>query len=132
MEVQTLPLSTLAPESASLTNNSLVYPQIPQDVIYLEKKEIVKVTCEVEVEQPMTCQEKWNYVGTLFLWFIVLVAIFWLIYFALKPSFVLESGSTQVDVAKVWLAALVTAALVLILILIIKALINRKRSSIKY
>ncbi len=68
----------------------------------------------------------WGWLGTLILWFIIFTVIFWLIYFSLKPSFVLQPDTNQVDTAKVLLAAVVSALILVIVIWLIKAAIGKK------
>ena len=68
----------------------------------------------------------WGWLGALVLWFIVFTVLFWLIYYSLKPSFVLQSDSNQVDTAKVLLAAVISALILVVLIWLIKAAVSRR------
>lgn len=68
----------------------------------------------------------WGWLGALILWFIIFTVLFWLIYYSLKPSFVLQTDSNQVDTAKVLLAAVISALLLVILIWLIKAAVSRR------
>jgi uncharacterized BrkB/YihY/UPF0761 family membrane protein len=61
----------------------------------------------------------WDWLGAALLWFIVFTVLFWLVYYSLKPSYVLEDDG-QVDTAKVLLAAVITAILLLIIVWLIK------------
>ena len=67
----------------------------------------------------------WGWLGTLILWFIVFTVLFWLIFYSLKPSFVLQSGTTQVDTAKVLLASVIAALILIVIIWLIKAAVTR-------
>lgn len=68
----------------------------------------------------------WGWLGALILWFIIFTVLFWLIYYSLKPTFVLQNDSNQVDTAKVLLAAVISALILVIIIWLIKAAINRR------
>jgi len=69
----------------------------------------------------------WGWLGALILWFIIFTVLFWLIYYSLKPAFVLQTNSNQVDTAKVLLAAVISALILVIIIWLIKAAVSRKR-----
>jgi hypothetical protein len=68
----------------------------------------------------------WGWLGALILWFIVFTVLFWLIYYSLKPAFVLQNDSNQVDTAKVLLAAVISALILVIIIWLIKAAVTRR------
>jgi hypothetical protein len=68
----------------------------------------------------------WGWLGALILWFIIFTVLFWLIFYSLKPSFVLQSDSNQVDTAKVLLAAVIAALILVIVIWLIKAAVKRR------
>lgn len=68
----------------------------------------------------------WGWLGALVLWFVVFTVLFWLIYYSLKPSFVLQSNSNQVDTAKVLLSAVISSLILVILIWLIKAAVSRR------
>jgi uncharacterized low-complexity protein len=68
----------------------------------------------------------WGWLGALIIWFIIFTVLFWLIYYSLKPSFVLSNDSNQVDTAKVLLSAVISALILVIIIWLIKIAINRK------
>lgn len=63
----------------------------------------------------------WGWFGGLVLWFIVFSVLFWLIYYSLKPAFVLKRDSTEVDTAKVLLAAVVSALVLVIIVWLVRA-----------
>lgn len=67
----------------------------------------------------------WEWLGSFILWFIVLIVLFWLIFYSLKPPFVLQSDSNQVDTAKVLLAAVIVAFILVVLIWLIKYAISK-------
>lgn len=76
--------------------------------------------CNKCYEKPQ-CNSNWGWLGALILWFIIFTVLFWLIYYSLKPSFVLQNDSNQVDTAKVLLAAVISALILVIIIWLIKA-----------
>src|SRR5436853_437542 len=67
----------------------------------------------------------WKWLGALILWFIIFTVLFWLIFYSLKPPFVLQSDSNQVDTAKVLLAAVIAALILVIIIWLIKVAVGR-------
>lgn len=68
----------------------------------------------------------WGWLGALILWFIIFTVLFWLIFYSLKPSFVLQADSNQVDTSKVLLASLISALILVIIIWLIKAAVSRR------
>lgn len=69
-----------------------------------------------------THTHNWAWLGYLILWLIVFTVIFWLIYFSLKPAWVLKPNTNEVDTGRVLLAAIVSAIILVIIIWIVKAL----------
>lgn len=69
----------------------------------------------------------WSWLGALILWFIVFTVFFWLIFYSLKPSMVINKTTGEIDTAKVLLAAVILAIVLVIIIWIIKALVMRHR-----
>ena len=67
----------------------------------------------------------WEWFGLFVLWFIALTVLFWLIYYSLKPPIVLQSDGNQIDTAKVLLAAVITAFVLIVIIWLIKAAMNK-------
>jgi hypothetical protein len=67
----------------------------------------------------------WSWLGYIVLWFIAFTVIFYLIFYSLKPGFVLQSGTNQVDTAKVLLAAIIAAILLIIIVWLIKFAVQR-------
>jgi hypothetical protein len=67
----------------------------------------------------------WEWFGLFVLWFIALTVLFWLIYYSLKPPFVLQSDGNQVDTAKVLLAAVISAFVLIVIIWLIKAAMGK-------
>jgi len=61
----------------------------------------------------------WGWLGAVILWWIIFTVLFWLVYFSLKPNFVLDA-SNQVDTSKVLLAAVVTSIVLVVIVWIIK------------
>lgn len=68
----------------------------------------------------------WSWLGALVLWFVIFTLLFWLIYYSLQPSFVLQSDSNQVDTAKVLLAAVISALILVLIVWLIKMAIARR------
>ncbi len=67
----------------------------------------------------------WGRIATIVLWFIIITILFWLIFYSLKPTFVLENGSNQVDTSKVLLAAIIATIIVMVLIWVIELAIAK-------
>ena len=67
----------------------------------------------------------WEWFGLFVLWFIALTVLFWLIFYSLKPPFVLQSDGNQVDTAKVLLSAVISAFVLIVIIWLIKAAIGK-------
>jgi hypothetical protein len=77
--------------------------------------------------EPVKCEEPCGFfdmgwLGMLLLWFIIFTVIFWLIYYSLNPSWVQNADGT-INTAKVLLAAIVSAIILVIIIWLIKACI---------
>jgi len=69
---------------------------------------------------------EWSWLGALILWFIIFTVLFWLIFYSLKPNFVLQTNSTQVDTSKVLLSAIISSLILVIIIWLIKTAVSRK------
>jgi hypothetical protein len=111
-------LSTLSPEYNNQLNEEC------QDEVNTCKDEVN--TCKDECDPCKdTSSYGWGWLGALVLWFIIFTVLFWLIYYSLKPSFVLQTDSNQVDTAKVLLAAVISAIILVIIIWLIKAALTR-------
>lgn len=67
----------------------------------------------------------WGGLGALVLWFIIFIVLFWLIFYSLKPSWVLQNGTNQVDTAKVLLSAVIAALILIVIIWLIKLAIDK-------
>src|SRR3989338_1526258 len=120
---QALPLSTLAPEF----NNRISPAQqfgLQEPCLDRNAKcnpcQPCKPTCD-PCRSGYDMGYGWGWLGALILWFIIFTVLFWLIYYSLKPSFVLQTDSNQVDTAKVLLGAVISALILVILIWLIKA-----------
>lgn len=64
-----------------------------------------------------------GWLGMLLLWFIIFTVLFWLIFYSLQPSWVLNADGT-VNTGKVLLAAIVSAIILVIIIWLIKSCIS--------
>lgn len=62
----------------------------------------------------------WSWVATMIMWFIVFTVLFWLILYSLKPSFVLQKDNNQADTAKVLLASVIAALILIFIIWLLK------------
>jgi hypothetical protein len=135
--MQQQPLSSLAPgftmQSQPYTSNQ--YPVVPLATPACAKPQCTPPPSPCKKPEPVSpcddpCAKKagygWGWLGALVLWFIIFTVIFWLIFYSLKPSFVLQSGSNQVDTAKVLLAAVIAALILVVIIWLIKAAIGRR------
>jgi len=100
------------------------------------KNDCVKDECKKEVNpcndpchdpcnDPCAVGSSWDWLGYFVLFFIAFTLLFWIIYYSLKPPFVLQSDSNQVDTAKVLLAAVVTAFILIGIVWLIKAAIGK-------
>lgn len=97
----------------------------------------VRVTETVVTEQcakPVACGAHhqgydmghgWGWLGALIMWLLIFIVFFWLVFFSLKPSWVLKSGTQEVDTAKVLLAAVIAAVILVIIIWLIKLAVSR-------
>lgn len=88
------------------------------------KEECKKEHCELKCDDPCNSGWGWESFGIFVLSFIVLIVLFWIVFYSLKPPFVLQSDSNQVDTAKVLLAAVISAFVLVILIWLIKAVFS--------
>jgi hypothetical protein len=69
---------------------------------------------------------EWGWFGALILWFIIFTVLFWLIYYSLKPPFVLQNDSNQVDTAKVLFYAVISAAILVFIVWLIKFAVSKE------
>lgn len=131
--LQSPPLSTLAPTYTNqlrATETTVVqadiYPGGSKDPCKkpCDTKPISK--CDDPCKSGRDMGWGWGWLGALILWFIVFTVLFWLIYYSLKPSFVLQTDSNQVDTAKVLLAAVISAIILVIIIWLIKLAVTRQ------
>lgn len=68
----------------------------------------------------------WAWLGMAILWFVIFTVLFWLIYYSLKPAFVLQNDSSQVDTGKVLLAAVISSLILIVIVWLIKFAVTRK------
>lgn len=102
-------------------------PQCPPKVEECPKKVVeCPKPCPKPCDPCASTGYGWGWLGALILWFIIFTVLFWLIFYSLKPSFVLQSDSNQVDTAKVLLAAVIAALILVIIIWLIKAAVSRR------
>jgi hypothetical protein len=62
----------------------------------------------------------WGWLGSLIIWFVIFTVLFWLMYYSLKPSFVLQEDLTQVDTAKVLVAAVLSSLVIVVIVWLLK------------
>ena len=70
---------------------------------------------------------KYRWLGALLLWFVIFVVLFWLVYYSLKPWFVLQHDTKHVDTGKVLLASVISAFILIIITGVIKYIIEKTR-----
>ncbi len=75
--------------------------------------------------QPTTCYEGFNlgWLSVLILYFIILLVLFYIIFFSLKPQWVLNPDDT-VNTSKVLLASVLAAIIMLVIIWLIKSCVE--------
>lgn len=105
-------------------DESCIEPQQAVCTANCQPKAVVYDTCGTHVV-PAYNVWGWGWLGSIILWSIIFTVLFWLIFYSLKPPFVLQTDSNQVDTAKVLLAAVIAAIIIVGAILLIKFLINR-------
>lgn len=66
----------------------------------------------------------WGWLGSLIIWFIIFTVLFWLVYFSLKPSFVLQEGCSEVNTSKVLFAAVLSALVIVVVVWLVKLAIG--------
>jgi len=123
------PLST----SPDYINNQIEEDKVVKiiDVIEIYQNDIPAVNSTNNVCPTDPCcntksvTSSWEWFGLFVLWFIALTVLFWLIYYSLKPPFVLQSDGNQVDTAKVLLAAVISAFVLIVIIWLIKAAMGK-------
>jgi hypothetical protein len=118
------PVATVQEANITIINSdeSTNEPAVPTCPA-VEKKECCEAPCKSQ------CCDRggfgWEWLGSFILWFIVFIVLFWLIFYSLKPPFVLQSDSNQVDTAKVLLAAVISSFILVVLIWLIKTSISK-------
>lgn len=73
-------------------------------------------------------EKTWEWLARVILWFIFFTVLFWLIYYSIKPSFVTQPETNQVDTAKVLLYAVISSILLIILVWIIKYIVDWRKN----
>ena len=105
---------------SSVQSLETLAPQTTPDTV------IVAVdTVNVTTSKPKQVNS-WMSLGALLLWFVIFTVLFWLIYYSLKPSFVLQNNSDQVDTAKVLLASVISALILVIIVWLIRLAIGKR------
>lgn len=67
----------------------------------------------------------WGWLASLILWFVIFLVLFWLVFYSLKPSFVMEPDTNQVDVSKVLIASAVVSLILIAVIFLIKMVVRK-------
>jgi hypothetical protein len=124
--MQQQPLNNLVPNGGPGEYRQKTYT--PRNDCYIRQP------CYTQEEQVMECHTKkkgcqdnmrgWGWLAFLIVWFIVFTVIFWLIFYSLRPSWVLQPGTNNVDMGRVLLASVVAAIILILIIWLIKVLIN--------
>lgn len=117
---------SLAPDYSNLQKTEIEEIKVTE-IIAVVPTEIEK--CKDPCKDPCidpcqeTCKTSWGWenFGIFVLSLVVLIVLFWIVYYSLKPPFVLQSDSNQVDTSKVLLAAVISAFILVLLIWLIRA-----------
>jgi len=80
-----------------------------------------KPDCGPKVDCGGGMDGRWWGLGMFILWFIIIAVVTWLVIFSLKPSWVLNPGTTEVNTGKVLLASIIIALIIVIIIWLIKS-----------
>ena len=113
--------STIRPLNTLNTN----YTRSPRKMIDSCVKPCAK-PCETACPKPCgKMNNGWNWIGAAFIAFIIFLVLFWLIFYSLKPTFVLDPNTGEVDTARVLLAAVIAAIILLIIVWLIKVAVSR-------
>ena len=99
--------------------------EVPCVIEKIEKQDICNNPCMDPCAHTKSVGSSWEWFGLFVLWFIALTVLFWLIFYSLKPPFVLQSDGNQVDTAKVLLAAVICAFILIVIIWLIKAAMGK-------
>jgi len=125
-------LSTASDHNANIINDDKL--KIINVVEFYQGDELCQNIEKQEAPSPLKCDpcanttsvnSSWEWFGLFVLWFIALTVLFWLIYYSLKPPFVLQSDGNQIDTAKVLLAAVISAFVLIVIIWLIKAAMGK-------
>ena len=88
---------------------------------------VEKVECAVnKCEEPCKSSYDMGGLGLLLLWFIIFTVLFWLIFYSLQPSWVLNADGS-INTGKVLLASVIAAIILVIIIWLIKSCITRAK-----
>lgn len=109
--------------SKNIAQNAICDPcaSIPQN----DKRALSPVSKCDPCAGTKSVSSSWEWFGLFVLWFIALTVLFWLVYYSLKPPIVLQSDGNQVDTAKVLLAAVISAFILIVIIWLIKAAMGK-------
>lgn len=118
--------SPFAPEYNSHQYSPDIACNLPKKdcVVKVPCKTPCKTPCKKPCADPCDTFSNWGWLGALIMWFIIFTVLFWLIFYSLKPSFVLTNGA--VDTGKVLLSAVIAALILVVIVWLIKAAISRK------
>lgn len=98
----------------------------PLEVLAPQETVIITDTINVNTGSRQKSLYSWTWLGAILLWFVIFTVLFWLIYYSLKPAFVLQNDSNQIDTAKVLLASVISALILVIIIWLIRMAIGKK------
>jgi len=90
------------------------------------EKECVVEKCETPCETPCGKSYDMGGLALLLLWFIIFTVLFWLIFYSLQPSWVLNADGS-INTGKVLLASVISAIILVIIIWLIKSCILRAK-----
>lgn len=114
---------SLAPDYSNLQKSGIEEIKITEIIAVVPTAEVEKCKdeCHNPCEDPCKTGWDWESFGIFVLSLIVLIVLFWIVFYSLKPPFVLQPDSNQVDTSKVLLAAVVSAFILVLLIWLIRA-----------
>lgn len=112
-------------ETVEIYQNDIPHQNLNQDNVCCAPRDHCANPCKDPCSNTKSVSSSWEWFGLFVLWFIALTVLFWLIYYSLKPPFVLQSDGNQVDTAKVLLAAVISAFVLIVIIWLIKAAMGK-------
>jgi len=73
----------------------------------------------------------WGWIGSLIIYFVIFVIIFYLVYLSLAPPFVLDSNTNEVDNAKVLLSSVISSLIIIVVVWLIRVVTRKVTNKIE-